>query len=96
MSNDNVAIISGRIHSVEQHKGVFYHEVQLPAMDEYSHPGWAKVEASYSLGSVNSVVKVRARIKGYRETFTIKSGQRAGQQGSSVSSTFVAVEEKTA
>ena len=80
----SVAILNGLVNSVEQSKGRFYHELKLPAADEFSHPGWAKVIADHKLGSPGEVIHVKCTLRGYRRTFPLKDGN----QGSEVSTVF--------
>lgn len=83
-SAENLAVIVGRIEIVQQSKGRFYHDVKLPAADEYAAPGWAKVVADRSLGSPGTILKCRARIAGYRRVFEKKDGS----QGTEINSIF--------
>ncbi len=88
-SNDNMAIIAGRIDQVRMHEGRHYHDIQLPAPDAYSSPGWVEVQSPIPLGQPGSEWKGKCRIGGYRRTFQIKQGPRAGQQGHSINSYYI-------
>ena len=80
----NIGVINGRIEHVREYKGRYFHDVRLPAVDEFSSPGWARVEAKHRLGSVGEMLQCKVGITGFRRTFET----RDGGEGSNVESRF--------
>lgn len=80
----NMAVIKGRIYKVDQANGKFYHEVQLPAVDEFSHPGWVKLVADKMLGAAGHDIACKATMSGFRRTFK----RRDGLEGSEIQTMF--------
>ena len=87
----NVIHLQGKIDRCDPYEGKHYHEVILPAADEYSAPSRVKVVSTAPLGNVGQPIKVDCSIRGYVHTFKISSGVRAGQQGRDVKSWLVPI-----
>lgn len=75
----NVAVVQGRISYVSTREGVWYHDIQTPAPDEYTPPGWVKVRAQSRLGQPGEEIKCRCSISGYRRTFQTKDGNEGSE-----------------
>ena len=63
----NVVLISGRIaRGSVKREDLFYTEIALPALDEYSQPGLVEVRSNVKLGSRDDDISGRCRIGGFR------------------------------